>query len=150
MGSRSVALLVHSEEMPVAELEPLLRRQGFATQRARNCAEARRTLGCADPPTLVFTDTVLADGTWAVVEGLAEQSRPAVPVIAIHRFVDLRVYLDVMEGGAADLVVPPFRDADIAHVIRGALFRFTGRVLKSSATGWPLPVSKSARFGLPC
>lgn len=119
MGTRIHALLVHDDERPVAELKPLLESQGIEVLQAGSCAEAEAALACAEPPVLIFTDTVLSDGTWADVQSLAEHQ--GVPVIVVSRFVDLPFYLEVLESGASDYIVPPFREADLAWVVRGAL-----------------------------
>lgn len=114
-------LLVHDEERPMVQLKPFLERLGFQTARARSCAEAEAVLAYPERPVLIFTDTVLADGTWADVEALAERLLPPVPVIVVSRFVDLPFYLDVLESGVSDYVVPPFQEADVAYVVKGAL-----------------------------
>jgi len=120
MRARIRALLVHYEEMPMTELKFVLDRLGIETSRARTCAEAEAALDGAEPPRLIFTDTVLTDGTWAKVTALAGKGRPALSVIVVSREVDIPLYLDV-ESGASDFIVPPFRDADVAQVVKGAL-----------------------------
>jgi FixJ family two-component response regulator len=72
-------------------------------------------------PDLIFTDTALADGIWAEVEALAKRMLPRVPVIVVSGQVNVPLYLDALERGASDFIVPPFRDADLDHVVRGAL-----------------------------
>ena len=137
MGAGGYALLVRYEEKPIADLRPLLEAQGIATRQAGSCGEAESMIARVEPPALIFTDTVLSDGTWANVEGLAKRVSPEVPVIVVSRFVDLRLYLDVLDGGASDFIVPPFRDIDIAHVVKGALggrFRFASSLARA-ATG---------------
>ena len=120
MRARIRALLVHYEEMPMTELKFVLDRLGIETSRARTCAEAEAALDGAEPPRLIFTDTVLTDGTWANVTALPGKGRPALSVIVVSREVDIPLYLDV-ESGASDFIVPPFRDADVAQVVKGAL-----------------------------
>lgn len=115
------ALLVHDEETPLADLKPLLKSQGIDVLQARSCAEAKAALACAEPPAVIFTNTKLGDGTWADVEALAERECPAVPVIVVSRFVDLPLYIEALESGAADFMVPPFREADLGWVVDSAL-----------------------------
>jgi DNA-binding NtrC family response regulator len=127
MSSWIHALLIHGEPKPMADLKLVLEALGIKTSQARRCAEAEAAIDLADPPALIFTDPVLTDGTWIDVAALTERFHPAVPLIVVSRFVDLRLYLDVLERGAADFIVPPFRNIDVAHVIKGALaggFRF--------------------------
>ena len=106
MRARIRALLVHYEEMPMTELKFVLDRLGIETSRARTCAEAEAALDGAEPPRLIFTDTVLTDGTWAKVTALAGKGRPALSVIVVSRQMDIPLYLDVLESGASDFIVP--------------------------------------------
>jgi DNA-binding NtrC family response regulator len=120
MRARVQALLVHDEEGTWAELTALLQKHGLQTTQARNCAEAQVALRI-HPPSLIFTDAVLQDGTWAGIQALAKGAARAMPVIVVSWFVDIPLYLDVLEKGAADFIVPPFRGEDIAYVVKGAL-----------------------------
>jgi FixJ family two-component response regulator len=43
------------------------------------------------------------------------------PVVVVSRLVDLDLYLDVLESGASDFIVPPFQASDVAYVVSGAL-----------------------------
>src|SRR5579863_10620138 len=116
MQARVHVLLVHDEEKPLAELKPVLERLGFETSRARSCTEAEAALACLEPPVLIFADTMLTDGAWTDVQSLAEHS--AAPVIVVSRFVDLLFYLEVLERGASDYMVPSFQQDDVAYVVR--------------------------------
>jgi len=113
--------LVHDEEGPLTQLKFVLERQGIETSRVRTCAEAEAALTYAQPPLLIFTDTVLTDGTWANIAALAEKGHLALSVIVVSRHVDICLYLDALESGASDFIVPPFGDADVAYVVKGAL-----------------------------
>ncbi|HEV2383309.1 MAG TPA: response regulator [Terriglobia bacterium] len=121
MKDKASALLVHDYEYPLRDLRPLLDRLGFDTRRARSCAEANFALAWPEPPTVVFTDTDLPDGSWTEIVALASQARSPVPVIVVSNAVDLSLYLDALEGGATEFIVPPFRDADINYVLQGAM-----------------------------
>lgn len=121
MKNRIRVLLVHDEEDPMKELNALLKRQNLETLRLRGCAGVETVMADPEPPHLIFTDTVLPDGTWADVKNLVAGTRWAVPVIVVSRFVDLSLYLEALENGASDFIVPPFRDADLAYVIESAL-----------------------------
>jgi DNA-binding NtrC family response regulator len=121
MQAKVHALLVRDDESPVAELKHMLEKQGVITSQARSRAEAERILTRLERPALIFTDTVLADGTWAEIKALAQSLEPPVPVIVVSRFVDIPLYLDVLEQGAADFLVPPFSEAELAFVVQSAL-----------------------------
>jgi FixJ family two-component response regulator len=45
----------------------------------------------------------------------------------VARLVDMKLYLDVLESGAYDFVVPPLTSAGLAHVVRGAMLKGSRR-----------------------
>lgn len=114
-------LLVHDQEEPWNGLTPLLEWQGITTFRARNCAEAECALGSPESHLLVLTEPILPDGTWAEILALAGRMPSPVPVVVVSRYVDVDLYLDVLEKGAWDFIVPPFNAADLAYVVNGAI-----------------------------
>lgn len=120
MRERLSALLIHQVAEPLRSLRLALERQGVETAQARNCEEAWRILGGANPPHLVFTDTAVADGLWADVLALAAQAAQPVNVIVVARLVDTRLYIAAIEAGAFDFLAPPFTPADLAHIVRSA------------------------------
>ena len=115
------ALLVCEQEGALEELNPVLERQGIVTSRAGSCGAAKVALARYDLPLLVFTGTVLPDGTWQQIVDLADGTFPRVPVIVVSRLACVQLFLDTLKGGASDFIVPPFRDAEIAHIVRRAL-----------------------------
>jgi len=121
MKGQACALLVYDQEYPLRDLRMLLDRLGIESLRARNCAEARLVLASPTPPRLAFTDTDLPDGTWAETVNFAARIRRPVPVVVVSRALDRSLCLDSLETGAAEFIVPPFRDADVAYVVEGAL-----------------------------
>jgi two-component system, OmpR family, response regulator len=122
-ADRLWALLVYDAEEPLKAVEQILRDQGMGTRRVRRCSEAIAALGDSDPPKLVVTDTSLPDGGWSAVLK-ATCARPSYPpLIMVSRLADIRLYLDVMEGGAYDFVVPPLASAEVAYVVNGALLK---------------------------
>lgn len=114
------ALLVHNHAEPLDMLESVLRAHSINTCRACSCQEASLELARANPVHLVFADTTLPDGTWRDVVGLAEKASVPVDVIVVARLVDVRLYIEVIESGAFDFMIPPFAACDVAHVIRCA------------------------------
>lgn len=115
------ALLVHEHEEPWTGLRLLLEWQGIETSRARSCAEAETLLRSPEPHLLVMTEPVLADGTWAEILDLARRSSSPTPVVVVSRYVDVDLYLDVLEKGGSDFIVPPFYASDLAYVVNGAI-----------------------------
>ena len=119
------ALLVSEGGEPFEKLELALDSQGTKTSWARNCAELQVLLEQPDPPQMIFTDTTLPDGTWVDVLCLA--GRHLVPVLVVSRVVDLELYVDSLERGAVDFIVPPFVGADLAHIVRCAAWNWSTR-----------------------
>jgi DNA-binding NtrC family response regulator len=120
MGEKVTALLVQDQETCFQALQTILEELGIDTRRTRSCVETLPLLAGADPPILVFTDTQLPDGTWADVLRLAAKTRGLVKVIVVSRVVDIALYLDVLDGGGFDFIVPPFYPAEVAHIVRCA------------------------------
>jgi DNA-binding NtrC family response regulator len=115
------AFLVYDQEEPLQAVERILLDWGMPTQRIRNFAGTKAALSEANSPALVLTDTFLPDGTWADVLRTSRSFRSGPPVIVVSRVVDIPLYLDALESGAYDFVVPPFTLAGLAHIIRGAI-----------------------------
>lgn len=120
MTRRLTALLVQAQSESFDTLRRRLEAQAFQTVHAQNCREAKPILAGTHPPHLVFTDETLPDGTWADVTALVTKARVPVNVIVVGRAVDTRFYIEVIEAGAFDFVVPPFETADLTHVTRVA------------------------------
>jgi DNA-binding NtrC family response regulator len=126
------ALLVSDGREPFEKLELALGNQGVETCRAESSAEVLALLEQPDSPQMIFTDTTLPDGTWAEVLGSA--ARHWVPVIVVSRLVDFDLYLQSLERGAFDFIVPPFLSADLAHIVKCAAWnRSNHRPLHASA-----------------
>ncbi|MCL5670717.1 MAG: hypothetical protein M1423_05390 [Acidobacteria bacterium] len=83
----------------------------------------------------VFADAELADGTWADVLALAATAQGPVPVAVVSRYADTKLYLQALEKGAADFIVPPFGVYEVAHVLRCAISR---RSKNRNASGKPV------------
>jgi len=151
-ADRLWALLVYDAEEPLKAVEQILRDQGISTRRVRRCSEAIAALGDSDPPKLVVTDTSLPDGGWSDVLK-ATCARPSYPpLIVVSRLADIRLYLDVIESGAYDFVVPPLASADLAYIVNGALMKsshhISGTPQKDSASSsLRQPVTRSGANG---
>jgi len=118
MGEKVIALLVGNQETCFQALQKILEKLEVDTRRTRSCVETLPLLAGADPPHLVFTDTQLPDGTWADLLRLSAKARGFVKVIVVSRVVDIALYLDVLDAGGFDFVVPPFYPAEVAHIVR--------------------------------
>jgi FixJ family two-component response regulator len=70
---------------------------------------------------LVFTEAKLPDGTWADVVKQALGARKPVKVIVVSRLADVSLYMDTMDGGAFDFIVPPLSPSELTHVVKCAV-----------------------------
>jgi DNA-binding NtrC family response regulator len=98
-------------------LRKVLNEGGIHVREVRSCAEARRALNGLKAPVVLFSDTSLPDGTWADVLALAAEGERQIPVIVVSRVVDINLYINALEEGACDFIVPPFYRQDISHVM---------------------------------
>ena len=112
------ALLLSHDEDLLRALKQTLETLEIKTSIDRSYEHARILLEQPNPPELVFSDASLSGGTWSEVVGLAAKFLTSVHAIVVSRVADYKLYLDAMEGGAADFIMPPFWAFDIAHMIR--------------------------------
>jgi len=119
---RSV-LLVHDEPDAFRGLEEALHNQAIQTSHAHQCAEARKVLKEDGPIDLVLTDVAVADGTWKDVIRSVRRVAKRTPVIVMSRVVDMRLYLDTQDAGAADFIVPPMTPRDLTYTLTAAMHR---------------------------
>ena len=115
------ALLIHDQDQPLDQLTEILENLQFEVVRTRSCGEAVLALSEEGVPTVVFTDVTLPDGTWKDVLHAVRSSNSPVHVILVSRVVDDPLYITALESGAADFVVPPFREVDVAHIVGSSL-----------------------------
>lgn len=87
-----------------------------------SCLEAGREIGDCRTADVVFTDIQLPDGNWKQVLQMAGRIPTRVEVILVSRFVDVRLYLDALEAGAFDFVVPPFQTVEIGYIVVNAIY----------------------------
>jgi DNA-binding NtrC family response regulator len=112
-------LMVSSAGEVDLPLRRVLNEAGMHVRVAKSCAEAQQVLDSLSPPAIVFCDSSLPDGTW--VDILTSGQAAQVPVIVVSRLVDINLYINALEKGAADFIVPPFYGQDISHVLSCAL-----------------------------
>lgn len=113
-------LLVSGQGATDFALRKVLREAGVQVHSVQSCAEVRQVLRDGRVPCVLFCDASLPDGTWADILSLATRGALEIPVIVVSRVVDIKLYIDALEKGAADFIVPPFYRGDIAHVLKCA------------------------------
>ncbi len=80
------------------------------------CREAGGGIGRHGTADVIFTDVQLPDGDWKRVLQMARHSPSPAEVIVVSRFVDVPLYLDALEEGVFDFVVPPLRTVEIGYI----------------------------------
>jgi DNA-binding NtrC family response regulator len=123
MKSVRSVLLVHNEPEAFRELEEMLHELEIRTSHAHACAEARNILRETYPVDAVLTDVALPDGTWKDVIRSIRRMAKETPVIVMSRVVNLKLYLDTQDAGAADFIVPPMAPRDLVYVLTTAMYR---------------------------
>jgi DNA-binding NtrC family response regulator len=136
------ALLVQARHGTLDSLRLALEEQSIDVLSARTCAEAALALWADCPPHLVFTEIQLADGNWAEVLTLAAKASAPVNVIVVAPFVDIGFYVQAIERGAFDFIVPPLSNPELLHVVRIAAENAISRRRKCAA---PLPPAVSSQ-----
>jgi FixJ family two-component response regulator len=120
MELKGKAVLVCQNDEVFGELRRVLEALGLEAVRVRRCKELQPRL--QDLGVLaVFTEANLVDGRYTDVCRIASHPATPLPVIVVSPFVDVDLYLDSMESGASDFIVPPFFSTDVAYVLMTAL-----------------------------
>ena len=86
-----------------------------------SCREAGDEIGRNSMADVIITDVQLFDGDWKRVLQMARQS-PTPAEVVVSRFVDASLYLDALEEGVFDYVVPPFRTVELGYIIVNAIY----------------------------
>ena len=121
-------------------LEPILSQCEWEVIWTRTCAEAVAAVRRTAAP-IIVCDEKLADGEW---KGLWNElvKDPCPPeVIVASRLADERLWVEVLNLGAYNLLSKPFRPEEVVRTIHGALMewqlartaKFTNRLLSMPA-----------------
>jgi FixJ family two-component response regulator len=115
------ALLVGNRDALIDKLGFALESLGINHRRVADFGEAAELITNPAPPDIIFTNAKLPDGSWKDVRRLAAVSVKSVPTVVVSPVVDIRLYLNTIESGAADFIVPPFEPSELNFVIESAL-----------------------------
>jgi len=99
-----------------AKLRPLLEQCGAETFLAATCAEADRFLHSGTPIGAIFSTQRLLDGGIAELARMGNQFPKPVPVIVCLTQID-GGWIDLLEQGAFDVIVEPYRRERIQQVL---------------------------------
>ena len=117
MKNPPTALLVSPSDLLLELLQDSLELIGIKSAIADGWGQASSLLESKEKPKVIFTDSILLDGTCIDVLRLSAKAAGDVPVIVVWPGDNYDLYLDAMEAGAADFLTPPFTSADVAWVL---------------------------------
>jgi DNA-binding NtrC family response regulator len=146
MKENITALLVQARQEPLDALRLALEKQSINLHTAKTCAEAVLALWSSCPPHIVFTEIQLTDGNWADVLTLAAKASAPVNVIVVAPFVDVSFYVQTIERGAFDFIVPPLSEPELLHVVRNAADNSIRRRRNHYAALPPAPLLTTPRL----
>ncbi len=138
MNERLRALLIQARHNPSNSLRLALEEQSVDIHIVRTCAEAALALSGDSPPPLVFTEAQLADGDWTDVLAMAAKASVPVSVVVVAPSADVGLYVDAIERGASDFIVPPLSDPELFHVVRNAADHALRRRNQPAVTARPV------------
>lgn len=138
MDREARVLLVYQTGKLFDGLSRVLESLGLVVTDAGSCAELRAEVRKGAEYLAAFVEEVLPDGSWKDVKTVTARASDPMPVIVVAPVVDINTYIDTMENGASDYVVPPFLGTDIAHVLMAAASKTQTR------TGWKPHPSRTA------
>ncbi|MFZ0960977.1 MAG: response regulator [Terriglobia bacterium] len=115
------AILVHKAGDAMALLKLALERQSIQIHWLTTIEEIVPLLQATNPPHLVFTEAMLPDGAWTDIVKQALLARKAVKVIVVSRLMDVSLYMETMDGGAFDFIVPPLSPGELTRVVKSAV-----------------------------
>ncbi len=120
MKERLRALLIQARHNPSSSVRLALEEQSVDIYMAGTCAEAALSIIGDSPPALVFTEAQLVDGDWMDIMAFAAKASAPVSVVVVAPTADLGLYVQAIELGASDFIVPTLSDPELFHVVRNA------------------------------
>jgi len=138
-GSQRTRLLVVSpDENDSLSVRTLVTTGDWTIVRAAGLADAIQSAH-ADDPDVVLAERQLSDGTWTdLLEFFNSRDNPP-PLIVLSRFVDDRLWVEVLNLGGFDVLAKPLERSEASRVL--AMARLRGRMhrggdqARASATG---------------
>jgi DNA-binding NtrC family response regulator len=116
------ALVVISERENRESLVQVLAACGLEPMVCSTAGEARAALE-SEAPDVLFCDEAFAGGSFDELPRVLGSGRLRVPVVVCAELYDPGVYLDVMNRGAFDFIVYPYRTEDVKWILATAFRR---------------------------
>jgi DNA-binding NtrC family response regulator len=112
-------LIASSDTKKRDVLAAILVRYGVRPQITTNASGVRAAFA-RGPVHLVFCEDELPEGGFREVLRIANATRPAVPIVVCSRLGEIDQYLEVMEKGAFDFIISPYRCSEIEFILQRA------------------------------
>ena len=113
-------LLVCSPQQRSRLLE-VLEGKTFEIDCAAGFLDAKEKLGGSARYALLVVDAELSDGSWQDLLQLARRSGRTAAAIVCARLGDHRLWAEVLESGAYDLITEPYQQQEVARIVEAAL-----------------------------
>lgn len=111
-------LFLTSDPAETILLQEILRKHAVLTY-ARNLFELKTLLKEGEPDVL-FCSWSFQSACWKDVVEEVQQCNPELPVIVLSRTANEREWIEVLEMGAFDLLIPPYREQSLLAVVEQA------------------------------
>jgi DNA-binding NtrC family response regulator len=117
-----VKVLVVGSGAAIEELARVLSHSRWELVRARDCRQATDILPGIGPA-VVVSEFTLEDGTWLDILRESERAPCRPPVIVAANHADDYLWLEVLNGGAYNVIAMPFAELEVFRVISMAWLR---------------------------
>ena len=128
MKTKITAMLIMAQERRLPLLEAL-ESCGIDVLLVCNCNEGRRMLEIQLQVQVVLTDAALPDGDWQGVLQIVAQAGVDIEVVVCSRLGDHKLWIDVLEQGAYDVLVEPFECEEVRRIVEAAADKSSMRSL---------------------
>ena len=118
MNQKVLLVMSPPRRLPLVQL---LENAGFQVFAAGGCREAQQKLDSTVSFDLVCIDAELPDGNWRDVLLSIIGSRKQCEMIVCSRCGDERLWADVLQSGAYDLIVEPYTERETLRIFQRAL-----------------------------
>ena len=119
MKTKITAMLIMARERRLPLLEAL-ESCGIDVLPVCDCNEGRRMLEIQPQVHVVLTDAALPDGDWRGVLQIVAQAGANIEVVVCSRLGDQKLWLDVLEQGAYDVLVEPYDCEEVRRIVESA------------------------------
>jgi len=122
------ALVALGDKDDCETLRRILTECGLEPMACSTVKEAKALL-TSNAVSLAFCAEHFSDGDYSDLVCAVRSSGQPIPVVVCSRQLDPSLYLDAMELGAYDFMVQPYRKADVAWIIEGALWEVKAKAI---------------------